>query len=151
MKSFKVKASKTIRYEAVVVAENPAQALRFAMADQDNFLWEHETTWPDLWVDNDLSLVTEVEDFPYEEIRDPGGNYFETADAALQYKQDRFDWNGDIGHVWAVICTDTEEGTVYTYAHPFHYVNRIGFVLTKEPRQHEDEEYHEELISEAAE
>ena len=54
-------------------------------------------------------------------------------------------------HIWSVIITDTEDGVMWTFTNPDHYVNREGFIVTKEARQHDDEEYNEEVELEAAE
>ena len=40
---------------------------------------------------------------------------------------------------------------MWTFTHPDHYVNREGFIVTKEARQHYDEEYNEKVELEAAE
>ena len=53
-------------------------------------------------------------------------------------------------HIWAVIINDTEEGVMWTFTDPRHYVNREGFIVTKEARQHDDEEYNEAVELETA-
>lgn len=75
-------------------------------------------------------------DFPYEEIRMPSGDYFPTAlDAAKAgYHRDQ---------IWSVV----ESNGNYTYGPPHHYVNRIGFIATKETHDFETY-YHEEVEEE---
>lgn len=72
-----------------------------------------------------------IKDFPFEEIRDANGDYFnKPSDAiALGYKLDQ---------IWSVI----EEGGTYVYGPSYHFVNRIGFIATKET--HDGDTYYVE-------
>lgn len=69
------------------------------------------------------------QEFPFEEIRRPNGNYFETPEEAMRlgYKESQ---------IWSVVECD---GT-YTYGPPYHYINRIGYIVTKE--HHDNETYY---------
>lgn len=60
-------------------------------------------------------------EFPYDEIRAESGDYFDSVAQAnaAGHSTDR---------VWSVIC----ESNWMTYSGTHHYVNRIGFVATKE-------------------
>lgn len=75
-----------------------------------------------------------MSDFPYEEIRKPCGNYFnswaEAKAAGYENKQ-----------IWSVV----EYEDVLTYGPPHHYVNVIGFIATRE--HHDDNTYYEESLN----
>ena len=60
-------------------------------------------------------------DFPFEEIRDSDGNYFQSyADALLAgYDDDQ---------IWSVVHGDES----VTVGPPHHYVNVLGYIATKE-------------------
>jgi hypothetical protein len=72
------------------------------------------------------------QEFPFEEIRKPNGDYFDSwPDAkAAGYDDDQ---------IWSVV---EAEGT-YTYGPPHHYVNHVGHVATNE-RHDMETYYHEE-------
>ena len=70
------------------------------------------------------------EDFPFDEIRDENGDYFDTA-------QDVMNAGHSITQVWSV----SEEAGVFTYGPHHHYINVIGFVATRE--HHDGETYYE--------
>lgn len=74
-----------------------------------------------------------MQSFPFEEIRRPDGNYFDTAEEAIEagYKESQ---------VWSVI---ESEGT-YTYGPSYHYINRLGYIATKE--HHDGETYYHEHV-----
>ena len=90
----------------------------------------------------DMIAPFPIPEFPYEEIRDKNGDYFLTLEAAKAAGHEE-------DHIWVVIITDDideetdEEITHYTFTHPRHYVNKIGYVATAEAREHDDEEYYE--------
>lgn len=71
-------------------------------------------------------------EFPFEEIRRRDGNYFDTAEDVMKagYKESQ---------IWSV----TESEGTYTYGPFFHYINRLGYIAT---REHHDGEtyYHDE-------
>ncbi len=78
-------------------------------------------------------------EFPYEEIREPDGNYFSTYENAL------LEANGNAFHVWSVVSTETDGGDlVFTYGPGKHYVNVIGWICTQET--HDGDTYYEERI-----
>jgi len=74
-------------------------------------------------------------EFPYEEIRDPNGDYFSTY-------QDVLDAGFSDAQVWTVIITDEDHGMWITYDNGFRFVNVIGYVASKEEVT-EDECYDE--------
>lgn len=73
--------------------------------------------------------VYEDTEFPFEEIRDANGDYFETIDQAMKQTGLSSD------HVWSVTCDDD----VFITGPNHHYVNLLGYVVTKEP--HDGETY----------
>ncbi len=81
-------------------------------------------------------MATHQTDFPYEEIRQAGGDYFDS------YKDALLEANGIAAHVWSVVATDTDEGTSFMYGPGHHYINVIGWFLTQET--HDGNTYYEE-------
>lgn len=161
MKSFKVTAHKIIGCEAIVYAENKEAAFNIANWNSDELDWR-EFDQLDFSVQPDKNVeITEATEFPYEEIRDKNGDYFLSLGSALAKIADMqnlslpdmtTEWRESVlKYIWAVIITDTEDGVTWTFTRPHHYVNREGFIITKEARQHDDEEYNEEVELEAAE
>ena len=71
-----------------------------------------------------LGCVMEDE-FPYEEIRDPDGNYF-------LYYEDVIDAGYCEEQVWTVVSTDTDEGIWFAYDSTRRIVNVLGYIATKE-------------------
>ena len=86
-------------------------------------------------------MADHFSEFPFEEIRRRDGNYFDTVEEAMRagYKETQ---------IWSVV---ESEGT-YTYGPSFHYINRLGYVATKEHHDNEtyyhDESGKEELFDE---
>ena len=79
-------------------------------------------------------MTLHTEDFPFEEIRKESGDYFDSAQEAM-------DATGlGLDHIWSVVCEDD----TYCYGPSHHYVNLIGFVATKEA--HDGETYYEETL-----
>jgi hypothetical protein len=78
--------------------------------------------------------------FPFEEIRNDEGDYFETYEEveALLYDDDQ---------IWSVVVTDHDDGhnITYTYGPSHHYVNRLGFIATAE--RHDRETYYHEIVA----
>ena len=70
--------------------------------------------------------------FPFEEIRDKNGDYFSTVAEAKEVT------GYDEYHIWSV----TEGEGTWCYGPPQHYVNLLGYVVTKE--SHDNETYYEE-------
>lgn len=70
--------------------------------------------------------------FPFEEIRQPNGNYFYTATQAVQagYSENQ---------IWSIVEGDDRS---YCYGPHHHYVNLIGFVATNEA--HDGSTYYSE-------
>jgi hypothetical protein len=60
-------------------------------------------------------------EFPFEEIRQEDGNYFDSEKAAQ-----RAGFTND--HIWSIV----EEDGVLIYGPSYHYVNRIGYIATAE-------------------
>ena len=158
MKSFIVSATKDVGYETIVIAESEEEAFEKANYNPDEFEWKRTDDGHDFTIE---SNVIEATEFPYEEIRDSHGDYFLSVGAAFAKIADMqnvfisdmtTEWRiSALKHIWSVIITDTEEGVMWTFTNPDHYVNREGFIVTKEARQHYDEEYNEEVELEAAE
>ena len=160
MKSFKVSAHKIIGCEAIVYAENKEAAFNIANLNSDELDWK-EFDQLDFAVQPDKNVkISEAKEFPYEEIRDAHGDVFLSLGAAfaklanmqnLSISDMTTEWRESVlKHIWAVIITDTEEGVAFTFTDPRHYVNREGFIITKEARQHDNEEYNEEVVMESA-
>ena len=63
--------------------------------------------------------------FPYEEIKDTDGNYF-------QRYQDVLDAGFSDAQVWTVIVTDEDLGLWITYDNGYRFVNVLGYVASKE-------------------
>lgn len=74
-------------------------------------------------------------DFPFEEIRREDGNYFDTAQQAR-----------DAGYVDSQIWSIVSEGDTWIYGPCHHYVNRLGYIATKE--HHDGNTYYEETYPE---
>ena len=82
-------------------------------------------------------------DFPFEEIKDSAGNYFNSQShlRKLGYAESQ---------IWSVIEGDEEyreDGqriSTYVYGPSQHFVNKVGYVATKE--HHDDETYYEETM-----
>lgn len=74
-------------------------------------------------------MVIHYQEFPYEEVRRPSGDYFDTALEAAKagYGRDQ---------IWSV----AEEDDVITYGPAHHWVNVIGYIATKET--HDCETYY---------
>lgn len=77
------------------------------------------------------AMADHFQDFPFEEIRKPNGDYFDTAEDAMAagYAESQ---------VWSVI---EGEGT-YVYGPSHHYINRLGYIATKE--HHDGNTYYHE-------
>jgi len=79
-------------------------------------------------------MATHETDFPYTEVREPSGNYWQTIQQAL-----------DAGHsedqIWSVCAEDVADDAVaWTYGPSHHYVNLIGYTVTQE--RHDGETYY---------
>jgi hypothetical protein len=78
-----------------------------------------------------IQMNTKPIPFPYEEIRNKNGDYFNNWQDAK-----------DAGHADNCIWSVTEHDGTVCYGPPHHYVNHIGHVATKET--HNNNEYYEE-------
>lgn len=78
------------------------------------------------------------EDFPFEEIRKPNGDYFKSAAEAQKagYSLDQ---------IWSVIESDG----CWTYGPSHHYINAVGYIATNE--QHDGNTYYHEPEEESEE
>lgn len=80
-------------------------------------------------------------DFPYEEIRDENEDYFSSYDLAFEVADSEY-------NIWSVLEDEIEKNgkrtIVLTYGPGYHYVNILGYVVTKEA--HENETYFEEHL-----
>lgn len=77
-------------------------------------------------------MTFHVQPFPFEEIRQSDGNYFDTW---AQAKAAGYDDN----QIWSVVGGDDD---IFTYGPPYHYVNVVGFIATNE--RHDGDTYYEE-------
>ena len=73
------------------------------------------------------------EDFPFDEVRDPDGNYFDSIEDAKKHT------GLSEEHIWSVVEFDEGDGLSYGPSH--HYVNLIGYTVTEE--KHDGETYYE--------
>lgn len=91
-------------------------------------------------------MTTFIKDFPFEEIRRPDGNYFDT------WEEVREAGYGD-NQIWSIVegegedemdpdDPDYEPSGVWVYGPPHHWVNIIGFIATKET--HDFDTYYED-------
>lgn len=76
--------------------------------------------------------MTHTMGFPFEEIRDDSGDYFSTAEEAMN----RTGLEED--HIWSVM----EEDGVFYYGPAHHYINVLGYIATNEV--HDLDTYYEE-------
>lgn len=73
-------------------------------------------------------------EFPFEELRDDEGDFFQKVSLAMER------WDVDEAHVWSILETNDPE--VWVYAPPHHFINVIGYIVTKETHDHDT--YYEE-------
>jgi hypothetical protein len=76
-----------------------------------------------------MNIIIE-EEFPFEEIRLPCGNYFSTVDEAKNST------GLSENHIWSV----TEDDGVFSYGPCNHYVNLLGYTVTRE--SHDENTYY---------
>ena len=72
-------------------------------------------------------------DFPFEEIRQEGGDFFDTIEQAIKAT------GCSLNNVWVVI--EAGEDSV-SYCPPHHFINRLGYVVTAE--LHDSATYYDE-------
>ena len=79
--------------------------------------------------------------FPFDEIKRNDGEYFGTAKEAMTAT------GLDISHVWVIIESDTGNDNEYCYttSPPHHHINKIGYIATQEPHDHQT--YYNERVS----
>lgn len=74
--------------------------------------------------------------FPYEEIRKPNGDYFDS------WKEAK-DAGYDDDQIWSITEGEGDDGSEwYITGPPHHYVNHLGHIATKERHDH-NTYYHE--------
>lgn len=78
----------------------------------------------------------ENSEFPFKALTNADGDLFNTAAEAKEF------WKCDWSNVWSVI--EPEDNT-YVYGPPRHFVNRMGYVVTKEA--HDNNTYYEESFA----
>ena len=86
-------------------------------------------------------MIYENTDFPFDEIKDSGGDYFYNVDSAI--KQTGL----SAKNIWSVVSDnhmDKDNWMVYIFGPAHHYCNVIGYVATKEP--HDGETYYIEEV-----
>jgi len=80
-------------------------------------------------------------DFPYTEIRNATEDYFDSIDDALEVAHDEY-------NIWSVMEDEIESNgkrfLVFTYGPSHHYVNVLGYIVTKEA--HNGNTYFEEYL-----
>lgn len=74
-------------------------------------------------------------EFPFDEIRQPSGDFFDTWQ---QVKDAGFDDD----QIWSVVVAED----TWSFGPPHHWVNLMGYVATKE--RHDGETYYHEDLSE---
>ncbi|MAD95695.1 MAG: hypothetical protein CML33_09410 [Rhodobacteraceae bacterium] len=86
-------------------------------------------------------MINENTEFPFDEIRDSNGDYFETITQAMV--QTGLGSN----HIWSVTCDDHEKDDwqVFITGPKHHIVNLLGYVVTREP--HDGDTYYIEEVS----
>ena len=75
------------------------------------------------------TVTTLKEEFPFDEVRDANGDYFDTVGEAM-------DAGFDLNQVWSV----TEEDHEIVYGPSRHYINRLGYTATAE--RHDESTYY---------
>ena len=77
-----------------------------------------------------------VDDFPYEEIRKPDGDLFNT----IKEMQEA----GFVeSQMWSVVEGEADNNTsIWVYGPSHHYVNRLGYIATAE--HHDNDTYYED-------
>tara|TARA_B100000749_G_scaffold279027_1_gene270913 strand:+ start:1143 stop:1436 length:294 start_codon:yes stop_codon:yes gene_type:complete len=73
--------------------------------------------------------------FPYEEVRRPDEDYFQTW-------QEAKDAGYDDDQIWSVVLSEGDDSETWTYGPPHHYINLIGYIATDE--RHDGETYYHE-------
>jgi hypothetical protein len=75
-------------------------------------------------------------EFPYEEIRRPDGNYFQSWKEAKDAG-----WDDD--QIWSVVSAEGDDGSEWIIiGPPHHFCNHLGHLATKE--RHDNNTYYEE-------
>ena len=77
------------------------------------------------------------QDFPFEEIKDKNGDYFNTA-------QDVMNEGHSLSQVWSVVEGEDGDNDVLSYGPYHHRINVLGFIATKE--HHDMDTYYEEMV-----
>ena len=73
-----------------------------------------------------------LDEFPFEEIRQPNDLYFENTEDAIKHT------GCSKNQIWS-IC---EENNTFVYGPGYHFINLLGFVVTNE--KHDGDTYYEE-------
>jgi len=114
-------------------SQNKAQALRALALVQNN---------PAIPTIPTIPAVTPrvvCADFPYEEIRRPDGDYFQSWQEAKNAG-----WDND--QIWSVTSAEGHDGSEWIITGPpHHYVNHIGHIASLE--RHDNNTYYEECLS----
>jgi len=74
-----------------------------------------------------------LEEFPFKEIRDEQGDYFNTVEQATE-----------LGYADTQIWSVVEEDNVFVYGPPYHKIGVNGYIATKE--HHDYQTYYEENV-----
>jgi hypothetical protein len=82
-------------------------------------------------------MATHESDFPYAEIRDSAGDYWQSLSDCIAAGY-------ALSQIWSVTVTDCDDdSTVWCYGPAHHYVDRIGYVATTE--HHDADTYYVEV------
>ena len=141
---YKVMGSYQYRVYKYIEADSKEQAIHIACQGKPLHEWNleinqsaykeevesAEEAYPD-------ETVVIKEDFHFEEIRTKSGDFFHTLEEvkALGYTENQ---------IWSVVIADTDEGYTYSYGPCEHWIDRLGYVATKE--KHDGNTYYEETI-----
>ena len=86
-------------------------------------------------------MIHENTEFPFDEIKDANGDYFDTIDLAI--KQTGL----TVDHVWSITQDDhmeKDDWQVFITGPSHHYCNLLGYVVTEKP--HDGNTYYIEEV-----
>ena len=142
---YKVYGTYQYRVYKYIEADSKDEAIHIACQGQPLHEWAVKTAYKEdvesaIQTRPDKTVVIK-EDFPFEEIRTKSGDFFHTLEEvkALGYTEDQ---------IWSVVIADTDEGYTYSYGPCEHWIDRLGYVATKE--KHDGNTYYEETMESEA-
>lgn len=138
---YKVYGTYQFRVHKYIDADSKEEAISIASQGQPLHEWAVKTAYKEyiesaIQTRRDETVVIK-EDFPFEEIRTESGDFFHTLEEvkALGYAEDQ---------IWSVVVAENDEGYTYNYGPCDHWINRLGYVATKE--KHDGNTYYEETV-----